>query len=460
MERIKDSLIIHSFALFHIITAITCLYLDLNGTMPLTILTMVMTIIICFRNNADGAYTAADIIIVNTLGYLMGTMGIDVLWKISSNEYLINSLSTFITTEILGWSSHIFMEYLNRSNKNNNENRNARKKYNIVIAIVLLIILLRFVVVLPVSQEILQNINITDIIVLIASNPTGIICSICLIIIYVRFWRRRNKKNFFTYVELFLFIVCIAFVTTCLAFASIPECDMKSVATKDFIQTLLISVIMECTIYCVTFLTDTLLITRQNMFEKSIQASDAKLKYMQLKQQVNPHFLFNSLNILTGLIRKDEKNLAIDYTNKLAVMYRYLINCEDKTTVRLNDEIEFVNKYIDLLKIRFPSGLEFSIDIKKDKLKGELPPCALQILIENAIKHNMINSNNPLIIEIYNDEDYITVKNNLILKRQHETGHRSGIGHEYIIEHYKYLTDREIVFSINSEYYSVSLPLV
>ncbi len=420
---------------------------------------MVMTIIICFRNNADGVYTAADIIIVNTLGYLMGTMGIDILWKLSSDEYLINSLSTFITTEILGWSSHLFMEYLNKNNKNRGEKRNGRKKYNIVIAIAVLIILLRFVIVLPLSQDILQNIDITDIIVLLASNPTGIICSICLTIIYVIFWRRRNKKNFFTYAELCLFIVSIGLITTCLAYASIPESEMKIVGQKEFIQTLLISVIMESTIYCVTFLTDTLLITRQNMFEKSMQASDARLKYMQLKQQVNPHFLFNSLNILTALIRKDEKNLAIDYTNKLAVMYRYLINCEDKTTVKLNDEIEFVNKYIDLLKVRFPLGLEFRIDLQKEKLKGELPPCALQLLIENAIKHNMINSNNPLIIEIYNDDDYITVKNNLILKRKHETDHRSGIGHEYIIEHYKYLTDRKIIFSINSEYYSVSLPL-
>ena len=135
----------------------------------------------------------------------------------------------------------------------------------------------------------------------------------------------------------------------------------------------------------------------------------AHYRYLRLKQQVNPHFLFNSLNVLDCLIQEKSTAEASKFTSKLAEIYRYMLRYEDCTLVRLRDELELVDDYVSLLKVRFTEGLDVMIDIPEESLNKSVVPCSLQLLIENATKHNMVSASSPLRIRISVDDDSISI---------------------------------------------------
>ena len=133
------------------------------------------------------------------------------------------------------------------------------------------------------------------------------------------------------------------------------------------------------------------------------KANMAQYRYIKLKHQVNPHFLFNSLNILDCLICEECTERASSYTHKLAGVYRYMLKSEDEMVVPLRDELVFVNLYVDLLKERFPVGFNVETEVPESLLARYVLPCSIQLLIENAIKHNTVSEDNPLTIRIQAD---------------------------------------------------------
>lgn len=189
----------------------------------------------------------------------------------------------------------------------------------------------------------------------------------------------------------------------------------------------------------------------------------AQYSYMKLKQQVNPHFLFNSLNILDCLVKENKTAEASTYIHKLASMYRYMLRNEDEKMVPLSEEMAFVNQYIDLMKLRFSDGLYIREDISDDSLSKSVVPCSVQLLIENATKHNTINPSQPLYIDIRCDDSYITVSNNLQPKVG-AVNPSTGLGLKYIREQYMDLSYRSIVVDTgddsNDGHYTVRLPLL
>ena len=188
------------------------------------------------------------------------------------------------------------------------------------------------------------------------------------------------------------------------------------------------------------------------------KANLAEYRYLKLKHQVNPHFLFNSLNILDCLVCEEESEKASEYIHKLAGIYRYMIKSEDEDLVPLRDELDFVQKYIDLLHVRFPEGFRVDLNVQENTLNKHVLPCALQLLIENAIKHNAVNADIPLIIKLETDDDHVWVSNNIIPKFGKIES--TGLGQKYLKQQYLDLSGQNIEIKQTDTEFKVTLPLI
>ncbi|WP_020530222.1 histidine kinase [Flexithrix dorotheae] len=177
-----------------------------------------------------------------------------------------------------------------------------------------------------------------------------------------------------------------------------------------------------------------------------------------LKNQVNPHFLFNALNVLSALVGKDAK-LARKFVQKLSRVYRYALEHKDQIVVTLSDEIKYIKNYVFLQKIRFNEGLVVADQIAEEKLNLYIPPSAVQLIVENAIKHNVISSDNPLTIEIFVDEhDFLVVKNNLQLRE--DSVQSTGVGQQNLLTRYQYLSNKSPEFYQKDGFFYSKIPLL
>src|SRR4030095_12712042 len=177
-----------------------------------------------------------------------------------------------------------------------------------------------------------------------------------------------------------------------------------------------------------------------------------------LKNQIDPHFIFNSLNTLSYLISTDPLNARL-YNDTLAKVYHYILFNREKNLVLVREEIEFLSNFFYLLKIRFGKAIDMIIEI--DSLQAEelcVPPISLQILLENAIKHNELSENNPLTIHISVSPNFIVVKNKIIKKTYQQP--TAGTGLNNLDNRYKLLTAKNIIVYKNSEYFIVKLPVL
>ncbi len=181
------------------------------------------------------------------------------------------------------------------------------------------------------------------------------------------------------------------------------------------------------------------------------------LKYQVLQNQINPHFLFNSLNILGSLIDIDVKR-AKEFTRELSLFYRDLLTFKDKDLISLKEESNFVRKYIYLQQIRFGEALQVEI-IANENINGKVIPLSLQALVENAIKHNEISKANPLKIIIAITDDYeLIVENNLQPKNSSSASSKTGL--KNLAGRYEFLTGKEVSITTNNNYFRVILPLI
>lgn len=186
------------------------------------------------------------------------------------------------------------------------------------------------------------------------------------------------------------------------------------------------------------------------------QNESIKAKYESLKNQVNPHFLFNSLNALTSLVH-DQPDKAVKFIKQLSEVYRYVLDTRDKEVVSLREELKFLKSYLFLQQIRFGSKLRISLKITDDQVY--LPPLALQMLIENAIKHNVISEEDPLTIGVAQDNGYVVVENNLQRKTSISEP-SAGVGLENIRKRFEFLTSQPVVVDESLEKFVVRLPQI
>lgn len=191
---------------------------------------------------------------------------------------------------------------------------------------------------------------------------------------------------------------------------------------------------------------------------QQLEKEKMMVQYEGLKQQLNPHFLFNSLTSLSGLIETDQQ-VAGKFLEQMSDMYRYILKNGDMETVLLKDELKFVQLYINLQKTRFNKGLLVNIDVPEEYHHLKIAPVTLQNMIENAIKHNVIDRESPLVIEIYtDDQDYIVIKNNLQRKSNVETSNKKGL--LQFITLYSYLSSKSVIVNETENFYAIKIPLV
>ena len=258
------------------------------------------------------------------------------------------------------------------------------------------------------------------------------------------------------------FLVTIAFSLTIIVAAIFLNGKFanQEITSAYFLESGFFMVKIAFTFIFVGTLTSNAYMFFRNWKEAAVQQEKLKreqlaLQYETLKSQVNPHFLFNNLNSLTALINTNPDK-AIDFVKKLSEVYRYVLDQKDQELVALETEIKFLESYIYLQKIRFETNLR--VQIEPLPPNAWIIPLSVQLLVENAIKHNEISDKNPLFIRIFtNDQKYLTIENRL----QKKTGTEgSGSGLQNIRDRYAFFTDQKVIVSEDQEKFVVSLPLL
>jgi hypothetical protein len=191
--------------------------------------------------------------------------------------------------------------------------------------------------------------------------------------------------------------------------------------------------------------------------KEMLKRESLKAELNALKTQVNPHFLFNNLNTLSSVIPEDPK-LAVDFVQQLSKLYRHILEVKDEQSILLQDELDVLKAYAFLLQTRFGNNLDVIINVPDEKLNKKIVPLSLQILMENAIKHNIVSSDKPLKIEVTALNGKLMVSNNL--QKKNQVSESTGIGLDNIRNRYKLLGNGQVEVTENGFNFTVSIPLI
>lgn len=378
----SPSAIIQIYAALHAFCAAVFCAISVPDEYILTLLTILMIAQICNSKKLSPAVMSCAIVFGNLVGYLLGTLLSFLLFKFGLPGIVVYPVSTFITTEAVGFS----VAGLSRFFSPEQSHGRTAKVYTAV--------------------------------AIVGVYIARVILATCY---------RRGVFLRIDAVEEWLYFLISFCVMTLLTLAVMVGFEISS---------------------------------RRTVRKEQEKRHLAQYRYLRLSQQVNPHFLFNSLNVLDFLVRDGQNEKAGEYIGKLSGIYRYMLAHEEQVLVALEDEIDFTTKYIDLMKLRFAEGLEVRLDIDAEALRMKTVPCSVQLLIENALKHNAIDKAMPLVIRIRASaaEGRMYVSNNLCPKL---TPVRStGKGLKYITQQYRDVSGKDISVEKDAESFTVTLPLL
>ncbi len=193
------------------------------------------------------------------------------------------------------------------------------------------------------------------------------------------------------------------------------------------------------------------------LHQQQIIAGTASAQFESLKSQIDPHFLFNSLNVLSSLIEENPEQ-AQRFTTSLSKIYRYVLEQKDKEMVSVEEELSFAKTYMNLLKMRFENSLSYELQSQNCFLPAKVIPLSLQLLLENTVKHNIVSEQKPLQIRIYFEKEYLVIQNNL--QKKNALSDRKGVGLQNIINRYKILTTKEVHVEESTQFFTVKIPLL
>ena len=453
-----NSLIILAFALAHALTATMLGVFNVNDELMLTLLTMAMTVIICLRHDLNIEVTAACVIVVNVAGFLIGTEGGILLAKILRNPIAASSIVTFVTTLILGWASYWITGIFSGSGGKTDTHAVSRSQTRILIAAFVLIFFLR-ILVFVFSSTAHNPWSTIEILSMILSNTAVIISLVCINIIFIRF-RQQIRDSLGTKVYWFIFTLYLLITSQLSAYIVClsPDGLIRPDVSAEFIQLCILCLVVEVSAYCIIYLANHSLEVQQQMIIEKEKRHYAQFRYEKLKQQVNPHFLFNSLNVLDSLVLDSRTEQASEFIHKLAGLYRYMLSTEDSRLVTLGREMDFVRSFVLLMKTRFPDGFELVEEIAEADLQKMVPPCAVQMLVENALKHNAVSSARPLRISLRSEDGGLEVSNELIPRKSKSPS--TGVGLKYIKQQYTDLGGGDVRIEDGDGRYVVWLSLI
>jgi len=229
---------------------------------------------------------------------------------------------------------------------------------------------------------------------------------------------------------------------------------LKTQTFGSYFQTIITTIIISLIIH-VIYLYKTYQETR--LKEQKVIAGTANARFESLKNQIDPHFLFNSLNVLSSLIEENPDN-AQKFTASLSKIYRYVLEQKDKELVSLEEELSFAKTYMNLLKMRFENSISYDVVSNVEIQEAKVVPLSLQLLLENTIKHNIVSENKPLSIKIYIEKNYLVVENNL--QKKEVLSDRQGVGLQNIVNRYALISERKVLVEQTNEFFKVKIPIL
>ncbi|MEC3874106.1 2TM domain-containing protein [Chryseobacterium salviniae] len=271
-----------------------------------------------------------------------------------------------------------------------------------------------------------------------------------------------TKRAFISIVSILLANIILVYFCNYMNFVVLQ----KSATTEEYFTgkynyinwfTINIALLISAFLHAKGFMEELKKTSKKEVVEQKLIAKSANAQFESLKNQLDPHFLFNSLNVLSSLIDENPRQ-AQKFTASMSKIYRYVLEQKDKELVTVEEELEFAKTYSELLKTRFEDSVDFVFDIKKEDYKRFVVPLSLQLLLENCIKHNFATSSKPLIIKIYSENDTLCIENNLQVREQIKES--SGIGLANIVQRYSLLTKRNVFIEKSEDYFKVKLPVL
>lgn len=190
---------------------------------------------------------------------------------------------------------------------------------------------------------------------------------------------------------------------------------------------------------------------------EKVKSDNLGAQFELLKQQINPHFLFNSLNTLKSMAETNDSE-TVDFVMKLSDFYRFTLESRKLDLITAQEEMKIVDSYLFLQKARFGEGITFTNELNSEVLKTLIPPFTLQLLVENCIKHNIVSQSKPLHIKIYNSEDKIIIENPI--QKKMATEDSLGVGLDNVKLRYKHLLEKEIEINSDEKIFQIKLPFI
>lgn len=253
---------------------------------------------------------------------------------------------------------------------------------------------------------------------------------------------------------LFIAVLISTFITLFANSLDAYEEDLQGVLINNALITSVVNIILMITLEAWLLYMEN---RQARKMAENLERELALIRFEVLKSQINPHFLFNSLNVLSGLINKDVDK-AQQFVDEFSVVYRYVLETIEKQVVTLGDELGFMRSYMFLQQIRYGEHLVLQVNVPSHQLQKLMPPLSLQLVLENALKHNEISPVKPLIIEIKSEERMLEVRN--ILQPKISSGKSTGVGQSNLFKRYELLQCEVPSFTVENNFYVAKLPLI
>lgn len=454
MGKLKYSYIIHGFTALHVIAtylSVTSAILDSRLVTPLTLL---MTIFLCIAGNMNFKMSSALLIFSNIIGYMIGMkmMG-DIAHLLNASELVTQMVASGLTTEFVGWCIVLFIRATGTHFKRERNGNKPGRYLSAMFIVMIGIYVFRFLINILTSNDILGKYTIYGYTTRYFNNSILIVTLLIVNVILVRMLQ--SGKIGKTWLRILIGTASVTAITLAAAlvcqYSYATDQHLAFPNSLEYVRYFIVGLVLETgLIFLIILITTT--------FESKYNARQAEYHYMNLRNQLSPHFLINSLNVLNGLIQSDRKDDAEEYIHKLSDIYQYYLMIEDTELILLEKEMENLENYIDLLNVRFNKSLSVNSRIMGPDLSKEVVPCAIQLLVENAVKHNSLMEDKPLTVDIFSDGSTITVRNNI--RPRYSKTKSNGIGLHYIKEQYRNHCGKDISISHTPEHFTVQLPLI
>ena len=447
------------FALSHSVVAVLSRLLHYHDDILLTILTIAMVVIISIRNSVRTEMVALLTLVATIMGFIIGSWLWHPLSELFGSDNLAPAISTFLITTVLG----LGIDYVTLHVKRFRATTNVLGSYiRNVVLVAVGILLLRLAYAVMIRLGVYTEGTLLSHIMQMMENTwallTLLVGNIVLVAHAPRQSRDEQVKHHTIVKQLIISLVTLPVIAALLMHFDVPHFEVLNGDSVDFVRALSAAVMIDAVVAAVCILIRISTTSQRELREERELKHRTEYQYERLKQQINPHFLFNSLGILDYLVQEHETERASSFIRKLAGIYRYMLSNDQKPLVTLGEEVEFANMYIDLLKERFPEGMLFDIDIKEGYAKRMVVPCALQLLVENATKHNVVSVESPLRVKIAVEGEWLVVRNNLQIRTHGQPSTRLGL--ENIRRQYLDITQRDIEVKKTDIEFVVKLPII